>query len=200
MGMITEMQMQAARYANPLTQLPGSVPINEHIDRLLEHRIVFHACYFDIDCFKPFNDVFGYRKGDDIIALLAHTLTEVVNPLADFCGHIGGDDFMVLFQSSDWESRCHHALQLFDLRIQESVSPELLTDNGYFAENRRGQMDFHSLPCLSIEPSTYRATNCSNRTAKSPQPQPKPRKRQENHRQQPVCRTSQAGLTKRLNP
>ncbi len=150
MGMITEMQMQAARYANPLTQLPGSVPINEHIDRLLERRIGFHACYFDIDCFKPFNDVFGYRKGDDIIVLLARTLTEIINPLADFCGHIGGDDFMVLFQSSDWESRCHEALRLFDLRIQEFVGPELLADNGYFAENRRGQMDFHSIPCLSI--------------------------------------------------
>ena len=150
MGMITEMQIQAARYANPLTQLPGSVPINEHIDRLLERRVGFHACYFDIDCFKPFNDVFGYRKGDDIIVLLACTLTEIVNPLADFCGHIGGDDFMVLFQSPDWEKRCHDALQLFDQRIQELVSPESLRNNGYYAENRRGQMDFYSLPCLSI--------------------------------------------------
>lgn len=150
MGMITEMQMQAARYANPLTQLPGSVPINEHIDRLLERRIGFHACYFDIDCFKPFNDVFGYRKGDDIIVLLARTLTEIVSPLADFCGHIGGDDFMVLFQSPDWEARCREALRLFDERITETVSPELLTNNGYHAENRRGQMDFYSLPCLSI--------------------------------------------------
>ena len=32
---ITQMQINAARYANPLTQLPGNVPINEHIDRLL---------------------------------------------------------------------------------------------------------------------------------------------------------------------
>ena len=150
MGMITEMQIQAARYANPLTQLPGSVPINEHIDRLLERRVGFHACYFDIDCFKPFNDVFGYRKGDDIIVLLARILTDIINPQADFCGHIGGDDFMVLFQSADWENRCREALQRFDVRIQEFVSPELLTDNGYFAENRRGQMDFHTLPCLSI--------------------------------------------------
>jgi len=103
MGMITEMQIQAARYANPLTQLPGNVPINEHIERLLERKVSFHACYFDIDHFKPFNDVFGYRRGDDIIALLAQTLTEIINPLVDFCGHIGGDDFMVLFQSEDWE-------------------------------------------------------------------------------------------------
>ena len=150
MGMITDMQIQAARYANPLTQLPGNVPINEHIDRLLERKISFHACYFDIDKFKPFNDVFGYRKGDDIIVLLAQTLSEIIDPLADFCGHIGGDDFMVLFQSPDWENRCRQALSLFDQRISEFVEPEQLDDRGYFAENRRGQMTFYSLPTLSI--------------------------------------------------
>lgn len=57
---------------------------------------------------------------------------------------------MVLFQSPDWEARCREALRLFDERITEIVSPELLTNNGYHAENRRGQMDFYSLPCLSI--------------------------------------------------
>ena len=151
MGLITEMQIQAARYANPLTQLPGNVPINEHIERLLERRVAFHACYFDLDHFKPFNDVFGYRKGDDIIVLLAQTLAEIVDPLADFCGHIGGDDFMVLFQSDDWESRCRRALEIFDQRVAESVDGALLDERGgYSAENRRGQMVFYALPALSI--------------------------------------------------
>ena len=31
MSIITDMQIRAARYANPLTQLPGNVPINEQI-------------------------------------------------------------------------------------------------------------------------------------------------------------------------
>lgn len=150
MGMITEMQIQAARYANPLTQLPGNVPINEHIDRLLEQRVTFHACYFDIDNFKPFNDAFGYRKGDDIIVLLAQLLKEIVDPLADFCGHIGGDDFMVLFQSHDWEKRCQLALQTFDQQILQSMNADALSTNGYSAENRRGEMVFHALPSLSI--------------------------------------------------
>ena len=154
MGMITEMQMQAARYANPLTQLPGNVPINEHIERLLEGKTSFHACYFDIDHFKPFNDVFGYRKGDDVIVLLAQTLTEIINPLVDFCGHIGGDDFMVLFQSEDWEKRCKDALQRFDQRISCAIDENQLSmlqdASGFFAENRRGQMVFYALPSLSI--------------------------------------------------
>ena len=150
MGLITEMQIQAARYANPLTQLPGNVPINEHIERLLERKVSFHACYFDIDHFKPFNDVFGYRRGDDIIVLLAQTLAEIIDPLVDFCGHIGGDDFMVLFQSENWEQKCRNALRLFDLRITETVVAETTSGSGYFAENRRGQMVFYALPTLSI--------------------------------------------------
>ena len=154
MGMITQMQIQAARYANPLSQLPGNVPINEHIDRLLERRIAFHACYFDIDHFKPFNDVFGYRRGDDIIVLLAQTLTSVADPRVDFCGHIGGDDFMVLFQSEDWAARCQQALARFDAQIAEHVAGEELVSagevRGYFAENRRGQTVFYPLPSLSI--------------------------------------------------
>lgn len=150
MGLITEMQIQAARYANPLTQLPGNVPINEHIDRLLEKRIAFHACYFDVDHFKPFNDVFGYRRGDDVIVLLAQLLSTSVDPLADFCGHIGGDDFMVLVQSADWEQRCRQAMRRFDQLVAQIVAPEKLEDGGYYTENRRGQMTFYPLPSLSV--------------------------------------------------
>ncbi|WP_153108834.1 GGDEF domain-containing protein [Propionivibrio limicola] len=150
MGMITEMQIQAARYANPLTQLPGNVPINEHIDRLLEHRASFHACYFDIDNFKPFNDVFGYRRGDDVIVMLAQVLGQITNPSIDFCGHIGGDDFMVLFQSSDWEKRCQDALDLFDRKISTLIDETELMDNHYQGENRRGETVSYSLPSLSI--------------------------------------------------
>ena len=64
MATITEMQISAARYANPLTQLPGTVPINEHVDRMLAGDCPFVVAYLDIDSFKPFNDTFGYRRGD----------------------------------------------------------------------------------------------------------------------------------------
>ncbi|SDH90064.1 GGDEF domain-containing protein [Propionivibrio dicarboxylicus] len=154
MGMITQMQIQAARYANPLTQLPGNVPINEHIDRLLARKIPFCACYVDIDHFKPFNDVYGYRRGDDVIGLLAQTLTGIAHPLADFCGHIGGDDFMVLFQSEDWEVRCRQALTRFDQQLAAQVEADSLTLvdgwRGYYAENRRGEHVFYPLPSVSI--------------------------------------------------
>lgn len=150
MGLITDMQIRSARYANPLTQLPGNVPINEHIERLLASDTCFVACYADLDAFKPYNDVYGYRRGDEVILMLAQVLGEVIEPREDFLGHIGGDDFMLLFQSPDWEARCRHALSLFDNRVAHMVEPAHLAAGGFTAEDRRGQPVFHPLPALSL--------------------------------------------------
>jgi diguanylate cyclase (GGDEF)-like protein len=147
---ITQMQINAARYANPLTQLPGNVPINEHIDRLLESGARFWACYFDLDHFKPFNDVYGYRRGDDVIQLTGKMLSERCDGDRDFVGHIGGDDFMVLFQSEDWETRCEGILADFEQNVQEFYSIEDRERGGYLSEDRQGKKVFYALMSLSI--------------------------------------------------
>ena len=60
---VTEVRLEAARYANPLTFLPGNIPISSHIARLLGNDAAFHACYVDLNHFKPFNDQSGYWQG-----------------------------------------------------------------------------------------------------------------------------------------
>ncbi len=160
MSMITNLQMKAARYANPLTQLPGNVPINEHIERLLASNTSFVACYVDLDAFKPYNDLYGFRRGDDVILMLAKTLGEVIDGREDFLGHIGGDDFMLLFQSADWHARCQQALALFDSRIIHLVEHEHYAAGGFTSKNRRGENVFTpltslSLGCLIANPGTY---------------------------------------------
>lgn len=150
MALITEMQIRAARYANPLTQLPGNVPIDEHIDRLLESGVPFAAAYCDLDRFKPFNDVYGYRHGDDMIRILADALLLHCDGVLDFVGHIGGDDFLVLFQSNDWHVRCQHILAHFDAQALLLLNPEDIARGGICSEDRRGQSVFHPLPSLSI--------------------------------------------------
>lgn len=150
MAAITEMQIRAARYANPLTHLPGNVPINEHIDRLIGAGTPFAACYFDIDHFKPFNDAYGYRRGDDMILLLGQIIRQVAAPEIDFVGHIGGDDFICLFQSGDWENRCNEALELFAKGIAAMFKADDREREGYLGENRKGEPVLHPLPSLSI--------------------------------------------------
>jgi diguanylate cyclase (GGDEF)-like protein len=147
---VTEMQIVAARYANPLSGLPGNVPIQEHMERLLANEQTFITAYFDLDQFKPYNDVYGFRRGDDIIQLLACILQESCIPQLDFIGHIGGDDFVVLFQSLDWEVRCHGMLARFDRECRALFNPEHVEAGGYQSEDRRGVMAFHALVTLSI--------------------------------------------------
>jgi EAL domain-containing protein (putative c-di-GMP-specific phosphodiesterase class I)/GGDEF domain-containing protein len=157
---ITQMQIHAARYANPLTQLPGNVPINEHIDRLLESGTRFWVCYCDLDHFKPFNDVYGYRRGDDVIQMTGRILSAHCDPDRDFIGHIGGDDFMLLFQSEDWEARCHAILADFEASVLDYYSLEDRDRGGYISEDRQGKKVFYSLMSLSlgtirVEPHQY---------------------------------------------
>jgi len=57
--LITEMKVQQARHANPLTLLPGNVPIQQCLTRLLHEGREAVICYVDIDHFKPFNDLVG---------------------------------------------------------------------------------------------------------------------------------------------
>lgn len=147
---ITEMQISAARYANPLTQLPGNVPLNEHIDRMLDAEVEFIAAYIDIDNFKPFNDNYGYRRGDDLIQVLGRLICEAVDERSDFVGHIGGDDFFVVFQSADWENRCWQLVHGFAERTEAMVGVEQCNQGGYMAENRRGELEFQAFPTLSI--------------------------------------------------
>jgi diguanylate cyclase (GGDEF)-like protein len=144
------MQLEAARYANPLTLLPGNVPINEHIERLLHANTSYVACYCDLDHFKPFNDNYSYRKGDEMIQLTGRILNWACDPKLDFIGHIGGDDFILLMQSRDWKTRCEQALRSFEQATELMFQKEHLAAGGYSSEGRDGTIKFHPLTSLSI--------------------------------------------------
>ncbi len=147
---LTKMQIAAARYANPLTLLPGNVPINQNIDRLLQTQTPFVACYCDLDHFKPYNDVYGYHKGDEMIQLTGRVLSWACDPKLDFIGHLGGDDFILLMQSRDWKARLEQALRSFEQAASLLFTPEHLAAHGYESEDRNENVVFHPLSSLSI--------------------------------------------------
>lgn len=159
---ITEMQIQSARYANPLTGLPGNAPIDDQIDTLLASEEQFWVCYFDLDNFKPFNDVYGFSMGDAMIQMTAKVVSEQCDPEVDFVGHIGGDDFIALFRSQDWEERCRTMLENFGVNVTSFFNPQDIERGGYVTENRRGEREFHQLTSLSagvvpVKPGTFKS-------------------------------------------
>ncbi len=146
---VSDLQVNSARYANPLTLLPGNVPIDSHIDALIKDGQAFVVAVWDIDNFKPFNDVYGYRCGDDIIKFTAQTLLQVMDPTIDFVGHIGGDDFLMVLCSADWQARLQRVCTDFDAGVRGHFSTEHLQSGGYTTANRQNQPTFHPLPTLS---------------------------------------------------
>ena len=147
---ITQMQLSAARYANPLTQLPGNVPIHEHLANRLDSQEPFVVCYWDLDHFKPYNDVYGYRRGDELIQWTGRLLPEVFNNQDDFVGHVGGDDFISIFTELHWELRVCELLSRFAAERHTFFNAEDVERGGYESENRRGEPEFHPIVSLSV--------------------------------------------------
>lgn len=146
---VTELRIEAARHANPLTFLPGNIPLTLHISRLLNSGSAFVACYADLNHFKPFNDYYGYWRGDEMIRLLSNTLQAHCDVRRDFIGHVGGDDFVILFQSEDWHERIYAAVSVFNDKALTLYDEASRQQGGIEAEDRDGVMRFFPMTTLS---------------------------------------------------
>jgi len=157
---VTELQIKQARHSNPLTQMPGLIPINDCQQQLLENGKRFIVSHFDIDNFKPFNDVYGFSKGDEVILALGQSLKSHSSASVDNVGHIGGDDFIVLWNSEDWRQRIEDVVDRFSQNIADLYRAEHVRAGGFNCEDRYGQRRFFplatiSVACLEVDASRY---------------------------------------------
>jgi diguanylate cyclase (GGDEF)-like protein len=84
---------------NPLTRLPGNITISRQIQQRLDAGELFALAYADLDYFKPFNDKYGFSRGDEVIKMVGRLILNLVRehqPQGSFVGHVGGDDFVFL--------------------------------------------------------------------------------------------------------
>ena len=147
---ITEEKIRHAQHANPLTMLPGNVAINEAIEQRLRGSNSFSLAYIDLNHFKQFNDLYGYASGDSVIKLLADVTVQACKNSANFVGHIGGDDFMVVFDQHDAVDICNTIIEQFEHQSRIFFTPEHIKSKGYWATNREGEKQFVPLLTLSI--------------------------------------------------
>ncbi len=150
------------RYNHPLSQLPGSVPVHETIDRLLRRDKLFVVVHCDINHFKCFNDTYGYARGDEVILFVASLLQSHIDREADMIGHIRGDDFVIVFQSPDWFDRCEAIERDCALRAPTFYTAMHRAENGITAIDRQGRKRFSpffslSLGVIQVEPGKFRS-------------------------------------------
>lgn len=100
---------------NPLTRLPGNITIIKEIQRRIDSDDFFALAYTDIDYFKPFNDAYGFSRGDEVIRMTGRLISNIIKMYAkdSFIGHVGGDDFIFIV-SGDIEKICKELIANFD--------------------------------------------------------------------------------------
>jgi diguanylate cyclase (GGDEF)-like protein len=100
--------------------------------------------------FKSFNDRYGYWRGDEMIRLVAKVAANHLEERRDFLGHVGGDDFIVVFQSVGWSEHCRRMIEEFNAQAAALFDEADRLKGGIEAEDRQGFTQFFPLTSLSI--------------------------------------------------
>jgi diguanylate cyclase (GGDEF)-like protein len=147
--------------ANPLTHLPGSVTIENVLNKGLKEEIPIAFCQLDLSNFKAFNDRYGYARGNEVLQATAKIITEAVKTQGnkgDFVGHIGGDDFVVITSPERYEKICLTIIDSFDKMILDLYDSED-RQRGYISgETRQGQKV--SFPIMTMAISVVTNQHC----------------------------------------
>ncbi|MCS4308641.1 diguanylate cyclase (GGDEF)-like protein [Rheinheimera pacifica] len=86
--------------------------------------------FIDLDNFKPVNDIYGHKKGDNLLADVASRLLSTVRQ-TDTVARFGGDEFIVLLRDIDTDAdRSKHYIQQIATKISQELSrPYPLSEN-----------------------------------------------------------------------
>ncbi len=163
---ITDINLTLAKSANPLTGLPGNETIQREINERLQAGEGFDIAYIDIDNFKPYNDYYGFQRGDVVIKAIGEIISGVTRASDEqfscFCGHIGGDDFIII-------TGAHHA-EYISSQVIKALEEHLPVFHGekdfsagcYSAVNRKGELETFGLLSISIGIVNTRLTPVSS--------------------------------------
>jgi diguanylate cyclase (GGDEF)-like protein len=139
------------RALSPLTGLPGNFSIHEEIERRIRSQEEFAVMYADLDNFKPYNDNYGFTRGDEVLSMTAHLIQDVALSRGEedvFVGHVGGDDFIVVAPAHLAEGIAEEIVDRFDLEAPRLYEPSDAARGFIEIENRMG--DLQRFPTVSI--------------------------------------------------
>ncbi len=132
---------------NPLSRLPGNTSIQKAVNEAIGKP--FAVCYLDINQFKPYNDVYGFSHGDEVLRMMARIMfNAVMESGGGFCGHIGGDDFVCIVPFERAESICKTIIYNYDKIILDLFDEKTRAQGYYISTNRKGERE--QIPLLSI--------------------------------------------------
>lgn len=150
---MARVQVELAKGANPLTGLAGNVAIEAEINRRQREGLPSSLIYVDLDNFKVYNDVYGFKSGDKAILLTAEALREAISSHGepdDFVGHVGGDDFIIICGQDRAEAICRATCRRFAAGVPDLYSAEDRSRGFIVGRGRDGREGEFPLVSLSL--------------------------------------------------
>ncbi len=138
---------------NPLTKLPGNSSILKSIQGILHDGRDHAVAYVDIDNFKPYNDKYGFARGDEVIRMVARILVNVIQERVGsqgFVGHVGGDDFVFISPLDNMDELCQAIIDNFTALIPLFLDEEDLEAGFFSSVDRLGKEQVFPLTSISI--------------------------------------------------
>ncbi|MSN26828.1 MAG: diguanylate cyclase [Geobacter sp.] len=79
----------------------GEMTLSTRMYDLRTHDIPFGILFMDIDHFKNFNDRFGHKTGDDVLVMVAKSISFSLRKM-DVVARWGGEEFVVILPGATW--------------------------------------------------------------------------------------------------
>lgn len=80
--------------------------LEREVERAARYRHPLTVAYLDLDDFKTVNDRYGHASGDDLLAVVARTISATLRT-TDIVGRLGGDEFAIAMPETDDRSAQH---------------------------------------------------------------------------------------------
>ncbi len=97
-------ELKKLALVDALTGLPNrrhlEAQLHSRLEELRRSGVGFGLLFMDIDHFKQFNDRYGHDTGDQVLAVVANTLSLSVRPFDAVC-RWGGEEFAGIFPHTD---------------------------------------------------------------------------------------------------
>lgn len=97
-------ELREIAYRDQLTGLPNRRFLDQQIvnqlDTAYKLQTTFGIGFVDIDFFKKVNDTYGHLVGDEVLKMLAKTLTSGLRA-SDILGRWGGEEFIIILPAID---------------------------------------------------------------------------------------------------
>ena len=100
-------ELKKAASLDPLTELPNrrfiETKLSASLEEMKRHGLPFGLIFGDIDRFKEINDTYGHIAGDDVLKMVARTLSANVRAY-DLVGRWGGEEFLMVISHIQGET------------------------------------------------------------------------------------------------